>query len=324
MITTEHTIERPALSSPTPNSACVYLLVSRLRPDIFKLGITDEIAVRIASLRGSFGGFDLNASALVGTVNRRAALVLEKTMQALFSAPACRATPPVISPCSRQENAAVIGNGHTEWYQREVFDSMLAVVSELVVRDASFGAVRFSSPQRGIPAAWEVRSDAVRPVSPEERRLRRRERDEREAREALEQSEEAFRRLMAWVEARRGRLLSVSHPAEDDRGVLRRAFTFGLVSDGATSGDLHRSPVEWDEIAPLSWFHCHSATTPRFICHNYLEEIHLPSDEEATYTVGFALDPFFRTVTSGQITPPSDLPSRIWAWMVGPQAMTRP
>lgn len=316
MITSERTIECPALPSSTPNSACVYLLVSRLRPDIYKLGLADHLPARLVSLRYSFGDFDLHSSSLVGAVSRREALRLEQLLATYFRASHWRATAPIVSPVSAP--GASVSNGHQEWYQREAFEPILGVVADLIAQDAAGATARFALHRR-IPAAWwDLGLPAAAPANWAERQRRR----EEAAREMLAAGEEAFRNLKAWVDARRGRLLAVSPPAEDARGVLWRTLTFATPAEMSRE-DVRRGRGEWDALWPWACLRCRTRTNIN-IQRNFLHVARLPEESDMTYVIEFAICPFFRTVSPEELVPVNDLPRRIWDWVAGPQAMPRP
>lgn len=311
-------LPHPSRRSPSefpPSGHCLYLLASRLQPDRFKMGITGNLAARMASLRVSFGELDLSASALlVGIASRREAHDRETTLKSSFAAPVWRCAAPIARP-----GTPLVGNGHKEWYRRVTLAPMLAVLTDTLAQEEAHGVVRYAL-WRGLPAIWGERDPDAGGLGREERRALRR---DRAGREALVQSEERFGRLVSWMEAQRqgGRLLSASLLEEDLEGVLRREFTFAP-SPGTVSGDLRRGAREWEDL--LRWGHlsCHTHKLERWF--NYLSCVTLPDDDSSVYTVEFSLNSFFRSVSPEDLVPHNDLPRCIWGWVAGEQKTTLP
>ena len=212
----------------------------QLSRGVFKLGITGDLPVRLASLNLSFGPCDPVASVLIRTRTMRAALRLEQFLQTAFDASKWRATAPLTTGEGRS------GNGHTEWYRREALEEMLLLVAGLIVRDAEAGLERFVI-ERNLTEI--LRREEPAALLPAQRggQSRRHARAEADGQARWEKSEASFQRLQEFIEARRDRVRSVGRPRIDSQGWLRRTFTFQARPDLEMEGERSGSD-EWDEL----------------------------------------------------------------------------
>ena len=291
------------ISSSTPGTSrpCVYLLVSREEPEVFKLGITGDLPTRVASLASSFGACEPAASALVRTRHLRAALRLERLLQTAFDAARWRTVGP--RPGGRGER----GNGYTEWYRREALEEMLRLVADLIVRDAKVDVERFAI-ERDLSTFLRRSAHEGSDRTAGAGRSRGRARAEADGRARWEQGEVAFQRLQEFVEGRRDRLLSAGLPTIDAQGCLRRTLTFQAQPEVETQA---QSPGadEWDALFSLCRLAYRTHREHGGI--NYLQHCrYLAADR---VELEFALAPLFNSPPE-TFFPPSDLPRRLWAW----------
>ena len=287
--------EPSGFGAPGTLCTCVYLLVSRDQPEVFKLGITGDLPTRVASLASSFGACEPGASALVRTRHLRAALRLKRLLQTAFDAARWRTVGPRLG--GRDER----GNGHTEWYRREALEEMLRLVADLITRDDKAGVERFVI-ERDLSAFLRRSAHEGSDRTAGAGRSRGRARAEADGRARWKQGEVVFQRLQEFVEGRRDRLLSAGRPTIDARGCLRRTFTFQAQPEVETQA---QSPGadEWDALFSLCRLAYRTHREHGGI--NYLQHCRYLSNGRVE--LEFALDPLFNGHPD-TFLPPSDLP----------------
>ena len=293
------------LTQSAPGSAFLYLLVSQQHSGAFKLGVTKHPAMRFDSLTKHFGKFDLQASSLVVTTGRRAALDLEGVLQAVFSAPTWRIKPELPPAKSARLRRS---NGDNEWYHMDAFEPMRAFIGAMIERDENCTFHRFKLvPNLQDSDLWQKHlcNAGVQTQFSNADDI------ERDAKERLEKSELNFAAVQAWMEPRRQQLVSSTPFIEDGQGNHRRTFVFRGAPVLESRADDNEGG-EWEELASACVVCYHSGRS--FVNFTYFGGVTMSSADASTYGVEFLLTPSFQR--EGDEYPLlRDLLARITNWL---------
>ncbi len=296
------------LTPASLSNAYVYLLVSQQYPGAYKLGVTMHPAMRFDALSQRFGALDLQASLLVVTTNRRAALDLEGILRAVFSAPAWRIKPQL--PPTKKARPQP-SNGDNEWYRMGAFELMRSFISGMIEQDKNCAFHRFHLVRNiqdsdlwrehlcnaGVQTRFRTITDA-----------------ELDAKEKLEQSEANFEAVQAWMQKRRHQLVSVTPFTSDSQGNRQRTFVY------RAEAMLDSAPDEFDseggeDLASLCIVSYRSEHS--HVSFSYLGGVTMPITGAVTYSVEFLVTPSFARAAS-DCPLLHDLLTRIVNWLNTP------
>ena len=320
--------EQPPLSRRQRDQSSeyyVYLLVSE-HACVFKLGYTRRLAERVKVLRGHHGAFLAADSYLVKVPSKRLAHWIETQLKMYFNDPEWRAK----APCPYPERPFNDVGGKHEWYHLYVFPSMQATLLSLLQRDWHPQHPLYD---RGAPFVLpsgmnlgEALGQAAGPTASSVQPPLQTATDEptqrctaEEAAAWLEYSEANFRQVQAWVRQYWIWEVSLSPVVVGPDGLRRRTLCFTRLSRDMHPPELGPDPAP--QVPPRSWHElCASAhlrlrtREGEVVERRYCEPVPA-SASGGTLAVTFVLDGLFG-LKPNPFDPPTDLPQRIWRWLI--------
>ena len=303
----------------------VYLLVSE-HACVFKLGHTRRLAERVKVLRGQHGAFLAADSYLIKVASKRLARWIETQLKTYFNNPEWRAK----APCPYPKRPFNDVGGKHEWYHLFVFTSMQATLLSLLQRDWHPQHPLYDP---GAPFALpsgmnlgEALGQAAGPTAPSVQPQLQTTADEttrrptaKEATAWLEYSEANFRQVQAWVRQYWIWEVSLSPVVVGPDGLRRRTLCFSQLSRDMHPPELGPDPAP--QVPPRGWHELCAFTHLRLrtregelVERRYCEPVPA-SASGGTLAVTFVLDGLFGLKPT-PFDPPTDLPQRIWRWLI--------